>query len=80
MIISRPYISILSLIVFSSIILYIKIMMLKSIGNESQFILGNNYSFTIKDGLSILFIIGLIGFTYLILRNQYDTKKTIQKS
>lgn len=56
MIISRPYISILSLIVFSSIILYIKIMMLKSIGNESQFILGNNYSFTIKDGLSILFI------------------------
>ena len=28
----------------------------------------------------VLFNIGLIGFTYLILRNQYDTKKTIQKS
>jgi hypothetical protein len=54
--ISKPYISIISLILFASIILYFKIVMIKSIGNNSNYIFGDNYIFTGKDMLSILFI------------------------
>lgn len=54
--ISKPYISIISLILFASIVLYFKIVMIKSIGNNSNYIFGDNYIFTGKDILSILFI------------------------